>query len=145
VAVAKGSKTPEQPTGNGLKRLEDRLSRARVGAGFPAYVRANFDRLSRIIEASPRGVAKWAELAKLAGENGLQPNTAKRAYEREKKRREKLVAAGPKREQPARTAPPVMILSEVAEKPDPPMRPERVNDPIEALKREMNQRSGRKG
>jgi hypothetical protein len=146
--VAKGAKKQDaQPQGgNGLKRLEERLLKASLSKGFPAYVRTNFDRLSRILETN-RGSEKWEELAKWAVEEGLtggkelKPMTAKRTYEREVERRKK--AAQKPKSQPAITVRAIQIFEEPkpVEAPTPPSDDAEAR--IEKLRRQMARRSGR--
>jgi hypothetical protein len=45
-----------KPPANGLKRLEEKLSVAASPGTFPKYVRANFERLARIVEDAGRQV-----------------------------------------------------------------------------------------
>lgn len=92
--VAKGVRDQGKPPGNGLKRLQERLTKVAPHSGFPAYVRAHFETFSKVVVSAGRNAAKWDEIAKWAQDEGLtsgRPLTAvaaKRAYEREKKRRE---------------------------------------------------------
>jgi hypothetical protein len=79
---------------NGLKRLEEALTSASKRSPFSSYLRREFDAFSRVIgRVGPR----WDVIAEWAKQEGhtedgkpIKPATAKRAYEREKKRREKL-------------------------------------------------------
>jgi len=82
---------------NGLKRLETRLTKNAAYPSFPAYLRANFDAFSKTIGVG--GPDKWEEIAawayeeRLSGGKEIKGSGAKSAYDREKRRRAKLVKA----------------------------------------------------
>lgn len=90
--MAKVVKGKETPPDNGLKRLQERLTKVSKYPSFPAYLRQDFDAFSEAIRLG--GPTKWDEIAKWATEEGytggktIQAATAKRSYEREKQRRE---------------------------------------------------------
>jgi hypothetical protein len=127
VVVAKGSKGHEET--DDLKDLEARLVAKR--APFPAYLMKHFDAFARVIA---RVGPDWDEIADWAFENGhagkepISPDAARKAYEREKARRDKLAAKAkaepPTREQPARTPNPVRIIEPDPPKPQPTSEPD---------------------
>lgn len=94
----------EKPA-NGLKRLEERLTKTALFPTFAAYLRVNFDGFSQIVARG--GPSKWADVAawafeeRLTGGKEITAASAKRAFEREKQRREAAKVANL---QPARTA-----------------------------------------
>jgi hypothetical protein len=80
---------------NGLRRLEERLTKVAKFPSFPAYLRANFEAFSKTIGRG--GPDKWTDIAAWALEEGLTGGKsitaggAKRAFEREKARRARLI------------------------------------------------------
>lgn len=132
-AVAKGAKGPVKPPPNGLKRLEEKLTK---NPTFPTYVKQNFEGFTKVLGKGGR--TKWDEVADwwatenvLTGDKRVSASSMKRAYDRERARRAKLAKeaeAKPSSVKPAqsvRSAPPVRIFSEPAKpapeapKPDP--------------------------
>lgn len=139
--MAKDVKDQKKPPANGLKRLEERLTKVARHSGFPAYVRANFATFSRVVESVGRNAAKWDEIAEWANEEGLSGDrkvtaiAAKRAYEREKKRREQ--SPKPTKSEPKSSSvtgrPPVRVHAEPAPKPS--GVPPGISDVRERMKR----------
>lgn len=131
--MAKGDRT-------GLSRLEERLAKVARRSPFSAYLMANFDELTALIE---RYGPHWDEIAKWATEEGhtggkpLSGDTARKAYERERDKRAKAGVKEPKRPRPAPGSAVKSGAVEIVRKAEPASEPD---DEIEALLQE-----GRRG
>jgi hypothetical protein len=74
-----------------LDELRETLDKAPKRAPWSAYLRRNFVAFRETISDQPadwEAIAAWAEKKGYTGEGGIKPATAKRAYERERERRE---------------------------------------------------------
>jgi hypothetical protein len=135
IGVVKGANRREGSEPD-VRRLKKRLQDVAITKSFPAYVRANFEHLSQVLDAGPRGPEKWDALASWAVEEGLtggsalKPATAKRAYEREAQRQraaERKTAGPPQRSQTAAVARPlVAVIDPEDSEPLPTFKPARL-------------------